>query len=74
MKKGLLKASLVVLVATIFLGGLLGWAFERKGTVNSAPMTCYTEGQQVICFDGNPAGDFVCEQADDTTVLCLASK
>lgn len=73
MKNKVARACMLIAVlAAFFL--LLGWGTARKPVVTSEPIPCYTEGDRVICFDGEPAGDFVCEQADDTTVLCLAAR
>lgn len=74
MKRNTLKAILVVVVLAVLSTGLLAWAFERKGVVHSEPMACFTSGAKVVCFDGEPAGNLICEEADAHTVICLSAE
>jgi hypothetical protein len=73
MKKRILKASVVLAIASL-LFVLLGWGTPRVATVTAEPLPCFTEGESVVCFDGNPEGNVVCEKLDDNFVLCTSMK
>jgi hypothetical protein len=72
MKKRILKMLVVVAVTAAFLFVLVGWGAERKATVTSEPLSCFSKGQVAICFDGQPQGDVLCERLDNTIVLCTS--
>jgi hypothetical protein len=74
MKKGIMKSSVVLAIASAFLLVLLGWGTPREAAVTSEPLPCFTEGEKTVCFDGNPEGDVVCEKLDDKIVLCTSVK
>ncbi|MBW1873586.1 MAG: hypothetical protein JRJ19_16080 [Deltaproteobacteria bacterium] len=74
MKKRILKMSVVLAVAAAMLFVLIGWGIERKATVTSEPLSCFSKGEIAICFDGQPQGDVICEKLDDTIVLCTSTQ
>jgi hypothetical protein len=71
MKKKMIKLAATLTVLVVIFSTILGWGYERKSVVTSEPMHCVEMGDSLVCFDGQPQGSFVCENADDNTILCL---
>ncbi|HOX46494.1 MAG TPA: hypothetical protein PK668_23015 [Myxococcota bacterium] len=71
--KNLIKLTAVLTVVAVVLGVLLGWGGERRPVVTAQALPCVEMGEQLVCFDGQPAGDMRCENVDPSTVLCTRS-
>ena len=70
MKSINLRVLLTVLLAIFFFMIIIGWGFERKAKVYVQALSCFTQDQKLVCFDGDMNGSQTCQQLDQDTVIC----
>ena len=68
-----LRISLVFsfLLSVVFLSTL--WADSRQPRSYSEPLSCFEQGPQLICFDGDPVGVWTCRSLKPDMILCSRS-
>ena len=61
---------LVLLVIAAVLATLMAFRSVPDGVVRVEELACYSNGEQMVCFDGPMRGHLTCERLDEGTVLC----
>ena len=69
--RNLLLISIVAMAAILFT--LSAFASGKNAVVTSEELACYSEGTQMVCFDGPTHGKQKCQRLDDSTVICTAT-
>ena len=73
MSSKLIKMVLVVVLALALCGVALAGALAKKPVVRAEPLACFSMDEKVVCFDGSPCGEQLCQNLDADTVLCTSA-
>jgi hypothetical protein len=58
------------LLITVVLSTLMAFSSVPDGVVRVEELACYSNGEQLVCFDGPIKQKLACERLDESTVLC----
>ena len=70
MTKKILMSVVVLVCLALAMVVLLGATGERKATVTSEPLPCFTQGDTLMCFDAAPGSVMKCERLTAHDILC----